>query len=58
VQVLNPAPSVEKMMAVLGVGSLFGPGLTAVPNGDQTPRWRPRRRRVDLTDAQAVVAES
>lgn len=58
VTVINPTPSVEKMMAVLGVSSLVGPGLVAVPNGPQTSRWRARRRRLDLTaDAQAVVAE-
>ncbi len=58
VQVVNATTSVEKMMAALGVTSLAGPGLIAVPSGGETSRWWPRRRRVTLvTDVRTVVAD-
>jgi anti-sigma B factor antagonist len=58
VQVVNATTSVEKMMTVLGVSSLAGPGLIAVPSGGEPSRWRTRRRRVSLvTDVRTVVAD-
>ena len=58
VQIVNATRSVEKMMAALGVTALAGPGLVAVPSGEQTPRRRSRRRVTMVTDVRAVVADS